>query len=198
MRSLFITLFLLCLSNSFCSAISPVNDNTIKEAQNYGRVHRASSLENFFAPWAAYEENAQKLDEQTEHAYLYTPFLLVASNAREHALVDQTVSLADSHKLIQLYSGYLTFNVTLLGSTPHFSETNTCVLSTNNKTISYYQASEPEITKTTWYPNPPLYKANHYFYFLANQVNLEKPITLIVNTADKREHKFYFNLSNIK
>jgi hypothetical protein len=57
---------------------------------------------------------------------------------------------------------------------------------------------DAEIAKTPWYQNSPVYLANHYFYFVDIQVDLDKLITILVGTADNREHTFYFNLSNIK
>jgi hypothetical protein len=197
LKTLLITLGLLLLNSSFCSAIAPINDDIIKEAQSYGKINSVSTFTDFISPWTSYEENAQKLDDSTEYANIYTPFLLVAADAREKSLNGQTISLVDSQKALQPYLGYLTFRVVLFGSTPHFSESIKCVLKTNQNTIDFYQSSPAEVTKTPWYPNQPLYMSKQYFYFLDNQMDLDAPSTLIVNTADKREHKFYFNLPDI-
>lgn len=198
MKSIVISLVLLLLSSSLCSAIAPVNDNTINEAQIYGKNNIASTFNDFIAPWTAYEENAQKLDAHTEYANVYTPFLLVAANAREKSLTGQTVKFDDSLRVLQPYSGYLTFRVVLFGTTPYFSESIKCVLKTNHKTIDFYQSSHTEITKTPWYPNPPLYTSKHYFYFLDDDIDLSTSAALMLTTIDKREHKFYFNLRNIR
>ncbi|MPM41098.1 hypothetical protein SDC9_87748 [bioreactor metagenome] len=198
MKSLLIAVILLLLSSSFCSAIAPTNDETIREAQIYGKINNTSTLTDFISPWTAYEENAQKLDDSSEYANLYTPFLLVAADAREKSIVGQTVKLIDSQRILRQYSGYLTFSVVLFGTTPYFSEPIKCVLITDQKTIDFHQASPAEITKTPWYPNQPLYLSKHYFYFPDDQVDVYKPAILVLTTVDKREHKFYFNLNNIR
>ena len=74
MRLILSILFFFMLSNT-AYAISLMTSDVSKEAQNYGKKYAYSQLDVFLRPWTSYEENAEILNEISEHAYLYTPFL---------------------------------------------------------------------------------------------------------------------------
>lgn len=107
----------------------------IKEARIYGKIHSTSNFTTFVLPWTAYEENAQKLDDTNEHSYLYTPFLLIATDTREKTLASQTTKAADINKILDQYSGYITFETVLYGSAPQVFEKIKCILIQDGNTI---------------------------------------------------------------
>ena len=50
-------------------------------------------MADFFQPWTAYEESSIKLDELTSRAQVFTPFLLVAADARDKVKKGDAVTL---------------------------------------------------------------------------------------------------------
>lgn len=152
----------------------------------------------FISQWTSYEENAPRIDSKTEYAYIYTPFLLVATDAREKFLAGQEVSVVDGKKLLTPYQDYLVFGITLLGNTQHFDKISKCFLNTGNVLINSYQVLTGEAIKTPWFPEQPYYMAKYYVYFPNKEITLNRPVTVTLVTVDKHEHRFYFNLDNVK
>ena len=109
-------------------AIAPLNVLSIKQAQLYGSSQAKEELFAFLKPWMAYEERAGQLNEEAERAYLFTPFLLIAMDAREKKLHNLPVSLEDSEKIITDYLDTLSFSVKVYGAKQEFSKNSTAVL----------------------------------------------------------------------
>lgn len=192
------TLSLLLLCSGPVYAIAPISSEIIKQAQDYGVGHATDSLAEFLQPWISYEEKADRLDETTERAYLYTTFLLLATDAREKKAGGKPVLHSDSERIITDYSGTLSFSVTLFGKNPAFIKGATAVLKQNKKTIKAYQVTAPqEAEKCTWLASK-LYMAQSYFYFSEEDIDLTKPVILSVTANDKQERKFYFDLAKVK
>ncbi|MEG6585985.1 hypothetical protein [Dendrosporobacter sp. 1207_IL3150] len=189
-------LFSLFSNNAY--AIAPINSGIIKQAQEYGVSHVNDSLITFLQPWISYEERATKLNETSERAYLYTTFLLLATDAREKKANGKVVSISDSEQIITDYSGTLSFSVTLFGKDSSFSRNTTAVLRQGKSKIKAYQITAPnEAEKCDWL-NSKLYTAQCYFYFDEREIDISKPVVLSVLAHDKQERKFYFDLGNIK
>ncbi|HEY3425644.1 MAG TPA: hypothetical protein VGL27_12670 [Negativicutes bacterium] len=199
MRVIGWVLIMLILSSSSTLAIAPITGEIIKDAQIYGKTQSRSALADFLLPWTAYEENASKLDQTTERAYLYTPYLLIATDAREKSLNKQSVQITDSERILTDYAGTLSFSVTLFSATPFFAKNAIAVLQQDHKVITAYQATiPPEAEKTTWNPNPPFFTTQCYFYFLEKDIIPNKALVLSIVTSNKQEHRFYFDISRIK
>lgn len=188
---------LLLAFNSQAFAIAHMNVEVIKEAQEYGRS-KLSDNTDFLMPWISYEEKAIRLNETAEHAYLYTPFLLVATDFRDKILKGQQTSIADSEKVLDNYAGYMVFEVTLFGAEQIFAENAVAVLRQSNKTMWAQQANGTATAKTDCYPKPPLFKAQRYFYFAEKEIRPDRPVILTVITSDKQEHNFYFDLAKVR
>lgn len=179
-------------------ALSLVNKEVILEAQAYGVKSKQLALTDFLAPWLAYEEKAPILNETTEKAYLYTPFLLIANDARDKTRSKQPVELADSEKILADYAGCLVFSIIINGNSSNFTDGVQVVLKQEKKVIKPYHAVANQPVKTPWFPDEPQYAAHSHFYFPDKDILLNKPITLIVTTKDKQERRFYFDLPNFK
>lgn len=191
-----LSFLLLCVSPVY--AIAPISSEIIKEAQDYGADHVKDSLPEFLRPWISYEEKAGILDETTERAYLYTTFLLLATDAREKKADGKLILTSDSERIITDYSGTLSFSVMLFGKDDGFIKGATAVLKQDKKTIKAYQVTAPQkAEKCTWLPNK-LYTAQSYFYFSEEDIDLNKPVILSVTMNDKKERRFYFDLAKIK
>lgn len=180
-------------------AISSIDIQTIKEAQDYGKIKAQDHLKEFLLPWVSYEEKAINLDDTVEHAYLYTSFLLMATDARERTLNGQNVSILDSERILADYTDLLSFSMVLFGNKEDFTKNAQVVLTQGKKTIKSYQVNIPltaeDITKDG---GQPLFKGQCYFYFLEKDIKLDAPVVLLVTTNDKKQHSFYFDMSKIK
>jgi hypothetical protein len=180
------------------NAIALVNRDVILEAQEYGTKHKQLALTDFLQPWLAYEEQASVINEKTERAYLYTPFLLLANDARDKARNNQPVQLADSEKILADYAGCLVFSLTINGNSENFSNGMQVMIKQDKKIIKPYHSLVNAPAKTSWSSGEPQFINYSYFYFHEQEVILNKPITLTVTTKDKQEHRFYFNLPSFK
>ena len=195
--SLAIVLFVLLSSQTF--AISPANVDLISEAQAYGETHAQVVWTDFAAQWGAFEEQAGRLDDSAEYAYLYTPFLLIASDAKEKTLIKQNLTKVDTEKLLADYNGFLVFSVKLFGSTKDFAQGCNAQIKQGKTIISSYQNTiPPEAADTIWKPKEPLYVTQCYFYFLEKDIDITKPISLEILKSDKLGSSFYFDLPRIK
>lgn len=176
-------------------AIAPINMLSIRQAQLYGSSQAKEELFSFLKPWMAYEERARKLNEEAERAYLFTPFLLIAMDAREKKLHNLPVALADSEKIITDYLDTLSFSVKVYGAKQEFSKNSTAVLVQGDKTVKAWSNAAPESAEPS---GADKFSAQCYFYFDEKAIDPKAPVTLVVTTGDKWQHKFYFELSTIK
>jgi len=180
-------------------AISSINIEVIKEAQDYGKINAQHHLNDFLLPWISYEEKSENLNETAEHAYLYTSFLLMATDAREKSLKGQSVSVLDSERVLADYTDLLSFSIVLLGDQQDFAQNASVILKQDNKNIKAYQVNiPPNAEKIVTNTGQTLFKAQCYFYFLEKDIELDAPVTLSINTSDNKEHFFYFDLAKMK
>ena len=212
----FLCAFLL-LSVNPVLAISSIDVNVIKEAQNYGKIKAQDQLKDFLLPWISYEEKAVKLDETAEHTYLYTAFLLMATDSREKTLNGQSASLVDSERILADYTNLLSFSTVLFGTEENFAQNANVILKQDKKMIKAYQVNMPihaekiskdktptvdqasAVDKMPVLDKVPLvYKGQCYFYFIEKEIDVNSPITLVITTSDKLEHVFYFDMAKIK
>lgn len=198
MKSILLIFALLGMLSNQCWAIAPMNLKVIKEAQTYGQTRAMEENNEFLQPWSVYEEAAQRLDETAEKAYLYTPYLLLAADAKQKALDGQLAGNIDSERILGDYAGYIVFSVKLFGDEKKFTDHIAAVLKQGKMQVPTYQLLVPtEAVKNSWYPKKPKYGTECYIYFLERSVDMQAPVTLLVTTG-KRDHKFYFDLPRIK
>lgn len=194
-----LTCAFLVLFSSQVWAVSSIDIQTIREAQDYGRVKAQNRLKEFLLPWVSYEEKATTLDDTVEHSYLYTSFLLMATDARERTLNSQTVSIMDSERVLADYMDLLSFSTVLFGTKEDFVKNAQVVLIQDKKTITAYQINIPPVAENiTKDGGQPFFKGQCYFYFLEKNIKLDSPVVLLVTTSDKKEHSFYFDMTKIK
>lgn len=198
MKILCCILSLLVLVNSSAYAIAPISAETIRQAQDYGVQQAQETLPEFLQPWISYEEKAAQLNETTERAYLYTTYLLLATDAREKRSNGKPILTSDSERIITDYSGMLSFSVILFSKEPTFIHNTIAVLKQGKKTIKAYQMTIPSEAESVTGLAGRVFKAQSYFYFSDNDLDLSTPIILVVTTNDKSDHKFYFDLAKIR
>jgi hypothetical protein len=175
-------------------AVAPVNAVNITGAQEYGKSKANASLNEFFQPWTVYEEKAAMLDDTAERAYLYTPYLLIAADARDKVLAGNEVTLADVEKVLTDYNGYMIFGVTLFSPDAGFSGKVSAKLRQGSKVTKAYLIDIPPAGEKPASDQVPYYQAQGFIYFLIKDIDLDKPVSLQIITRDKRQHHFYFNL----
>jgi hypothetical protein len=107
MKNLFLALFLLLFCAGQVDALAPMNKNTIKEAQEYGIMRYQEDIPDFAKPWCVYEETSKALDLSGERVYVYTPYYLVALNARERLISSQTINIVDGEMIVQEFGDIL-------------------------------------------------------------------------------------------
>lgn len=197
-KVLFTIAFVIAFSN-VAYGISPVSDEMIEKAQLYGQKNMHIEQSEFLWPWIAYEEKANQLNEYVEHAYVYTPFLFVAGDARRKCETGQKIKLADGKKVIKDYADTLAFSVVLYGRNPDFGKNTKVKLTQGESIIKPYEASIPlkaeAINRGKGLKD---YRLQCYFYVSVKKVNPAKPMILSATTGDKKEHRFYFNLAAIQ
>ncbi len=195
--SLTCTFLILFVSNTL--AISSVQIEGIKEAQEYGKSKMQEASNEFLMPWTSYEEKAVTLNDTAEHAYLYTTFLLMAADAREKNLKGQSVNITDSDRILADYTDSLSFSVVLFADKPDFAQNAKVVIKQGKNLIKAYQINIPptaeNISKDV---AQPAFKTQCFFYFSEKDIKLDAPIILSITTNDKREHSFYFDMAKIK
>lgn len=192
-----VSLFLLLVSQAF--AISPINLEVIKEAQDYGKVQAQNQLKDFLLPWVSYEEKAVKLDDTAERSYLYTAFLLIATDAREKMLNGHVVNILDSEGILTEYSGLLSFSTVVYGDKQDFMKNASVVLKQDKKVVKVYQVIVPQkAEKISRDGGQNEFIAQCYFYFSEKDIVSTAPIILLITTNDKKEHSFYFDMAKIK
>lgn len=192
----FALLCMLCLTNT-ALAIAPINLESIKQAQLYGTSQAKIELQYFLKPWLSYEEKAEQLNETAETAYIYTPFLLIATDAREKKLRGNEVRLEDSEKIITDYLDIMSFSVKLYGEDKSFSQNTTGVIEQNGKTVEAWSNAVPDTAEVSA-AQKGKFNAQCYFYFDEKKLDTAKPITLVITSDDKRKHRFYFELDKVK
>lgn len=195
MRVFSFALFLLFAVTQTALAIAPIHLLSIRQAQLYGTSQASEALFVFLKPWMAYEERARQLNEEAERAYLFTPFLLIAMDAREKKLHDRPVALQDSEKIITDYLDTLSFSVKVYGAKREFSKDSTAVLVQGDKTVPAWSNSAPDAAESD---AADRFAAQCYFYFDEKAIDPKEPVTLVVTTGDKWQHRFFFELATVK
>lgn len=199
MRFFILTIILSLLFVSQSLAISSINPDVMKEAQEYGILKTKNSLQEFLVPWTSYEEQAVKLDDTAERSYLYTPFLLIAADARSKSLNGRSIDMAGSEGMLENYSGLLSFSTVLFGKDQDFAKNSYVVIKQNKNVTKAYQIIVPSESERI-VPDQGIswFKAQCYFYFHEEDILPEYPLILSIMTNDQQEHNFYFDVMKIK
>ena len=185
-------LFFFCMQSP-AGAVADITSNMIVKAQQYGIVYAKKSTQDFLKPWTTYEEEAISLTEQSERAYIYTPYLLVASDAREKQNSSKTIALADGKTLLKDYEKTMTFQVVLYGKKADFAQGLTATISQGKTVKKAYQMIVPDKAEALGEE----YCAQCYFYFDEDDLSLNESITLNVVKKDGSKKKFNFALAQI-
>ncbi|MDF2636070.1 MAG: hypothetical protein K0R78_2944 [Pelosinus sp.] len=180
-------------------AISSINLEVIKEAQDYGKLKAKSPMQDFLLPWTSYEEKAIKLNNTAERSYLYTSFLLIAADAKKRSLNDHNISIMDSEGVLEDYSGLLSFSTVLFGDKEDFVKDSSVVIKQDKNVVKAYQMITPAQGEKVYRDKgQTTFTAQCYFYFLDKEILPDIPIILSITTNDKKEHNFYFDQMKIK
>lgn len=193
MRIISFAIVLCLMLGGYAQAIAPITAGSIQTALEYGKKRADLPLEEFFMPWTVYEEKAAKLDEIAERAHLYTPFLLLAADARDKAIAGKPIKLKDAEKVLTDYNGYIIFSVSLFGFEPDFADKVTVTLRQGKRTIKAHNiAMVPTEEKGRL---EPLFASQCYVYFHSKDINADKTVKLEIVAADKRKRSFHFDLA---
>jgi hypothetical protein len=148
------------------------------------------------APWTAFEERAEKLSEYTDHAHIFTPYILVASNAREKAINNQPFLLEESEKALGQYDGYLVFSVTLHSQKPSALAKLNAKLVQDKQTLTAYYVS-PSTNAQYNFNGKVLTSSQFYVYFIDRTILRNRPVLLVLTDAAKQNRSFFFDLEKI-
>lgn len=195
-RGILLGALFLFLMQGTAGAVANVAGDMISKAQQYGIVYAKKSTQDFLKPWTAYEEEAMTLTEQSERAYIYTPYLLVASDARDRQNKNQAITLSESKQILKNYDNTLTFQVILYGTEADFADGVTATLVQGSAVKTAYQQLVPQKAETL--SDSKQYSAKCYFYFDEKGLDLKEPITLKVTKKDVFIKKFHFALAKVR
>lgn len=196
MKKNVVSVFLLLLIANQALAMSPVNTVVIRDAQEYGRRLAFENYSLFMTPWTAFEEKAQRLSEFAEQAQIFTPYILVAANAREKTLSSQPILLENSEKTLAQYDGYLVFSVTIHSRPPSALAKLNAKLVQDNQTLPAYYISPPTHTQRN-VNGKLLTSAQFYLYFVDKTILRNRPVLLLLTDATKHNRSFFFDLEKV-
>lgn len=194
-------LFLWTVGNAATgSAMALINANAIREAQEYGRAHAHLEFQQFLQPWRGTQAKAAVAGLE-EQAYLYTPFLVIAADARERTLNGQAaLTLADSEQALSDYNGTLSVSIVVFGATDgSFKQQPKISLQQEKRSVKPYRIVWPEsgLPQVSLHGKSYL-KAHCYAYFSQQDVKEAESAQLVLLAADGREHSFSFDLLRMK
>ena len=188
MRGVALILAVALLASGPALAVAPVNAASVKAAQSYGRARANVPMDAFLQPWTVYEEKAARLDDTAERACVYTPFLLIAADARDRTAAGGTVGAADADKVLGDYDGYVIFGVTLAGTqAADLADKYTATLRQGRK---HLKPSLVNALQTPAADGSTSYQVQVFFYFPSGDVVLDRTATLAVAAADGRQRYF--------
>lgn len=180
-------------------AMSLVNSDMIRDAQRYGQRFYEQETDTFLMPWTVFEEKAIRIDEYTERAYLYTPYLLIALHAKDSMIQGTLPRLTDSEKILTDYNGFLTFELILYSTAIDLSNGMEASLTQAKRTINQVQIAIPAAPEAVQgLKGETIYRTQCYLYFADRGIAYLKPVRLVVRAGDKRERCFNFNLSKMR
>ena len=196
MKKITVAVTILVLLASQALAMSPVSTLVIKDAQEYGRRMAFESYSTFMAPWTSYEEKAQKLNYFTEYACIFTPYILVASDARQRTLSNQSIKIENSEQALAQYNGYLVFSVDLHAQKLSDLEKLIIKLVQDQRVFPlYYQSSANK--QQILVNGRPIIRCQYYLYFDDKIIIRDKPLILSITDNADRTRSFFFDLSKI-
>jgi hypothetical protein len=195
-KKITVAAILLVLLASQALAMSPVDTLVIKDAQEYGRRMALENYSTFMAPWTAFEEKAQKLNDFTEHAYIFTPYIIVASDAREQALKNQVSRIENSEQALAQYNGFLVFSVDLYAQEPASLEKLTVKLIQGQRVIPTYYVNPAKKSRVD-VNGKLMVSTQYYLYFEDKAILRNKPVILHITDRSDRMRSFFFDLGKI-
>lgn len=113
MKKVFLLLCFVLLFSNNVFAYTQMTETEIARAQEYGIMNYQKEIHDFAKSWVTYEEQSKILDTTAERAYVYTPYYLVAINARERLLSGQPINPEDGQIVINAFKGALPVNIVL-------------------------------------------------------------------------------------
>lgn len=194
-----VVLILFLLSIGFFSVVSAASlYDRVNEAQLYGIHNVHLSNEAFLAPWHSNEEQADQFGPIPHQAYCYTPYLVVAADARSKTLNNASVLLPDGVKIWQDYAGFLTFMVQLYLIDPVVPQDLSVWIEQKNSRFFVYQVQLPKETKPVMaVKDKSFYLFSGYYYFVDDDIRHDDPLVLVVAFKDKQV-RFHFNMKLIR
>lgn len=199
MKRVWITVIALLCFATPVQALRAVNADMLGEAQEYGQRFFKQDTADFLLPWTVYEEKTGRINAQSERAYFYTPYLLLALHTRDSVQKNSSVYLVESEKILSDYTGFFVFEVMLYSTKPDFADGITAWLKQGKRLVKHHQiilALGPEAVEGL--RGESIYRTQWYMYFPDGKVNKEKPVKLVVTIPDKRDRNFIFNLPVIR
>ena len=139
MKKVFLLLCFVLLFSNDVSAYTQMTEQAIERAQEYGIMNYQKEIHDFAKAWVTYEEQSKALDTSGERAYIYTPYYLVAINARERLLAGQPINPEDGHIIINAFKGALPVNIVLhLENVDNIKEDLIAILQQRNHSVEAY------------------------------------------------------------
>lgn len=161
----------------------------LESALFYAKDHQDLPFREFLKPWTNLDLGKKK-NTPDEYAYCYTPYLIVAQDARQSLLAKKKLQLAHSEKLWQDYEGFWIFKV-YVKDLSHKTPQKVYAQIDQNENVFYPVQSNITIDSSAQNKDGT-YIISH-FYFEEKAINKNEPLRLTVHTPDYNQHYFYFD-----
>ena len=180
-------------------AIVPMTEQNVRDAQEYGKKKSMTHINEFLAPWTTYEEKATIINDATEKAYIYTPYLLVAHQAREYTVAKKVPTAADAAAATKDYEGYYCFAINIVGYDPNFVSSIVVSAEQENQPVPVESINATKAEKMSVPVGAgPQYTSHVYAYCKDSDVKAGKLLRLTVFCKDEKYRSFNFDIAKIK
>lgn len=163
----------------------------IETAISYGESRRNLSRTQFTSPWSRTVGDMR--------ATVFSQFLAVADRARTHSV--GRLSVAEAREGIQVYSSRqeLAFHVEVLGNSVGFATAYNATLQQQDLVLIPTAVHHAEAaTPSRHFPDPPAYQATNTYHFSYDQLDLDAPVTLLVQGPDDQVAALIFDLRYLR
>ncbi|MCF6158311.1 MAG: hypothetical protein E3K32_07020 [wastewater metagenome] len=164
----------------------------IQEAVEYGQKNKNLDMAVFSEAWTV------SLGKGKGFATLFTPYHNIAYKTKKLAVERKEITRREIQDALQI-SDSLAFSVTVYGDEYDFASRYSAVLYQEDAIIQPEFEFIPEIADASeFWPDTPSNIARLVFKFPVNDVDLNTPVTFVVQVPGGEEISFNFDLSKIK
>ncbi|MGR3310804.1 MAG: hypothetical protein ACUZ77_08510 [Candidatus Brocadiales bacterium] len=185
-------LFLFSVPHNYAYAIWPnLTEEQTKQAIEYGKVNKDTSMLEFFSEWVIIGEKG------LERIGINTKFSIIALAAREAALQNRELTPEEIKEKTAVVDGLISIQAVLYGPSAEFAKHLDVVLEYKDKYIIPVrkQNAQRAMPRGWWPGKSPLYCAICAYDFPDYFIDPRHVVTLVVISHFEPDRRFVFDLS---